>query len=146
MNHKSKFRNKSILLRIVHNMAYDNLVPAIYIIGMYSRHISIGYKKCVTHSPTLGETIRTTSGIYVESVHLDWFIRCLCTGKHLQSDLDIFRFDFMFVKPPNVPPLFCSNDQTDMIFWLQQLLFCATPILSVQELLCHKHTIEPEYV
>ena len=46
-----------------------------------------------------------------------------CTGEHFQSDLDIFRFDFMFVKPLDVPPLFCFNVQTDMRFVLQWLLY-----------------------
>ena len=71
----------------------------------------------VTHSPTFGKTLHTPSDIYAENVHLDWFNRDLCTGEHFQSDLDIFRFDFMCVKPPDVPPLSCFNVQTDMRFW-----------------------------
>ena len=30
-------------------------------------------------------------------------------------DLDIFRFDFMFVKPRDVPPTFCFNVQIDTV-------------------------------
>ena len=52
----------------------------------------------------------------------DWFNQYLCTGEHFQSDLDTFQFDFMFVKPHDVPPLLCCNAQTEIRFWLQQLL------------------------
>ena len=37
---------------------------------------------------------------------------------HIQSDLDIFQFDFMFVKPHDVPPLLCFNVQIEMRFWV----------------------------
>ena len=40
-----------------------------------------------------------------------------------QSDLDIFQFDFMFVKPYDVPPLLCVNVHTEMRFRLKQPLF-----------------------
>ena len=39
------------------------------------------------------------------------------------SNLDIFQFDLMFVKPHNVPPLLCFNVQTEMRFGVEQLLF-----------------------
>ena len=58
----------------------------------------------------------------MENVHFDWFNQYLCTGENFQSDLDIFQFDFMFMKPRDVPPLLCLNVQTDMRFLLQQLL------------------------
>ena len=79
---------------------------------------------------TLGKPIRppkkkhnTPSVINVENVHFDWFNQYLCKGEHLQSDLDMFQFDFMFVKPHDVHALLCFNVQTEMWFWLQQLLF-----------------------
>ena len=62
------------------------------------------------------------SVIYLENVNFDWFDQYLCTGEHFQSDLDIFQFDFMFVKPPgpmDVPPLLCFNVQTEMRFRLR---------------------------
>ena len=31
------------------------------------------------------------------------------SAEHLQSDLDMSQFDFMFVKPHDVPPLLCAN-------------------------------------
>ena len=37
-------------------------------------------------------------------------------GEHFLLDLDIFQLDFMFVKPCDVPPMFCFNMQTDMKF------------------------------
>ena len=60
---------------------------------------------------------------YVENVHFDWFNQYLCTGEHLQSDLDIFQFDFMFPKPHDLPQLLCANVQTEMRFGVEQLLF-----------------------
>ena len=75
----------------------------------------------VTYSHTLG--ITRPSVIYVENVHFKWFYQYLCSGEHFQSDLDIFQFDFMFVKPHDVPPLLCFNVQTEMRFWLEQLFF-----------------------
>ena len=57
------------------------------------------------------------------NVHFDWFDQYLCTGEHLQSDLDLFQFDFMFVKPHEVPPLLYANMQTEMRFGVEQLLF-----------------------
>ena len=53
----------------------------------------------------------------------DWFKQYLCTGEHSQSDLDIFQFDFMFVKPHDVPPLLCFNVQTEIRFGVEQLPF-----------------------
>ena len=47
-------------------------------------------------------------GIYGENVHFERFNRCLCTGKHFHSDLDIFRFDFMLTETHDVPPT-CSH-------------------------------------
>ena len=32
---------------------------------------------------------------------------------YFQSDLDIFQFDFMFMKPRNMPPMFCFYVETD---------------------------------
>ena len=63
------------------------------------------------------KTWHSPSDIYVENVHFDWFNQYLCTGEHFQSDLDIFRFDFMFMKPHYVPPLLCFNVQTDIFFF-----------------------------
>ena len=45
----------------------------------------------------LEKTQRTPYDIFVENVDFDWFNKYLCTGDHFQSDLDIFRFKFMFV-------------------------------------------------
>ena len=70
-----------------------------------------------------GINITHLSVIYVENVHFDWFKQYLYTGEHFQSDLDIFQFDFMFVKPHDVPPLLCFNVQTEMRFGVEQLLF-----------------------
>ena len=56
------------------------------------------------------------------NVHFGWFNQYLCTGEHFQSDLYIFRFDFMFVKLHDMPPLFCFNVKTGIRFLLQQLL------------------------
>ena len=53
----------------------------------------------------------------------DWFNQWLCSGEHLQSDLDMFQFDFMFVKPHQVPPLHYANVLTEMRFGVEQLLF-----------------------
>ena len=76
-----------------------------------------------THSPTLGKIQLQLFGNYVQNVHFDRFNRCSCTGKHFQSDLDIFRFDFMLLtEPHDVPSTFCFSLHTDMIFLLQQLL------------------------
>ena len=57
------------------------------------------------------------------NVHFDWFNQYLCTGEHFQSELDIFQFDFMFVKPHDVPPLLCINVQTEIRFGVEQLPF-----------------------
>ena len=67
------------------------------------------YTRWVTHSPTMRKTLRTPSVIYVENVHFDWFNEYLHTREHFQSDLNIFQFDIMFVKPHDVPPLHCLN-------------------------------------
>ena len=61
--------------------------------------------------------------MYVQNVHFDWFNQYLCTGVHIQSDLEPFQLDFMFVKPHDVPPLLCFNVQTEMRLRLKQLLF-----------------------
>ena len=45
----------------------------------------------------------------MENVHFDLFNQCLYTGEHFQSDQDITRFDFMFVKPHDVFPLLSFN-------------------------------------
>ena len=66
------------------------------------------------------------------NVHFDWFVQYLCTREHFQSDLDIFQFHFMFVKPRDVPPLLCVNVQTEMRFRLKQLIL-TTPALWKQE-------------
>ena len=79
--------------------------------------------KCRWHFITLGNPF-TYPGKNImcpfcylrENVHFDWFNHYLCTGKHFQSNLDIFQFDFMFVKPDDVPPLLCLNVQTEMRF------------------------------
>ena len=42
----------------------------------------------------------------MKNVHFDWFNHYLCTGEHFQSNLDIFQFDFMFVKPKMCPHCF----------------------------------------
>ena len=62
------------------------------------------------------ENITRPSVIYVENVHFDWFNQYVCSVEHFQSDLDIFQFDFMFMKPHDVPPLLCLNVQTEMRF------------------------------
>ena len=54
------------------------------------------------------------SDICVENVYFDNFNWYVCTGEHFQSDLDIFGFDFMFVKPRDMPQKFCFNMQIDM--------------------------------
>ena len=55
-----------------------------------------------------------------------------------QSHLDMFQFDFMFVKPHDAPPLLCANVQIEMRFVGEQILFpegrrcersCSTPNL-----------------
>ena len=51
------------------------------------------------------------------NVHFGWFNQYLCTWEHFQSDLDKFQFDFMFVKPHDVPPLLCFKVQTLMRFF-----------------------------
>ena len=60
--------------------------------------------------------------MYVENIHFNWFNQYLCTGEHFQLDLDIFQFDFMFVKH-GVPPLLRFNVQTEMRLGVEQLLF-----------------------
>ena len=35
------------------------------------------------------------------------------TDMYFQSDLDIFQFDFMIMKPRDMPPMFCFNVETD---------------------------------
>ena len=55
----------------------------------------------------------------------------------MQSDLDKFQFDFMFVKPHEVPPLLYANVQTEMGFGVEQFLF-TTPTLWKQELFYSK--------
>ena len=68
---------------------------------------------------------------------------------------------FMFVKPPDVPPLLCFNMQTEMKLCAEQLLF-TTPTIWKHELVLflhvkakqrrihvlwfHKHKTEPKYV
>ena len=69
-----------------------------------------------------GINILHPSIIYVENVHFDWFNQYLYTGEHFQSDLDIFHFDFMFVKPHDVPPLLCFNVQNEIRFGVERLL------------------------
>ena len=56
------------------------------------------------------------------------FISTDLTNIHLQSDLDIFQFDFMFVKLHDVPPLLCFNVLTEMRFWVEQLLFTTSTL------------------
>ena len=90
--------------------------------GPVEGSLKLAATRWVTHSPTSWIMHSPPFGIYVENIHFDWFNRCLCTGHHFQSDLDIFRFDFMFTKPHDVPSMFCFNVQTDMRFLLQQLL------------------------
>ena len=41
----------------------------------------------------------------------------------MQSDLDTFQFDFMFVKPHDVALLLCAKVQIEMRFGVEQLLF-----------------------
>ena len=65
----------------------------------------------VTHSPTLGRTLRLPSDIWVKNVHFDWFKRYVCTGEHFQSYLDIFGM------PRDVPPMFCFNVQLTRDFY-----------------------------
>ena len=74
------------------------------------------------HSPTLTKIQCPPFGIYVENVHFDWFNWCLCTRKHFQLDVDIFRFNLIFTESHDVPPMLCFNMQTDMKFLLQQFL------------------------
>ena len=48
--------------------------------------------------------------VCVKNVHFDWlnlYLWYSYTGENLQSDLDIFQFDFISVKPHDVPSLFC---------------------------------------
>ena len=73
----------------------------------------------------------------MENVHFDWFNQYFCTGEHLQSDLEIFQFDFMFVKAHDVPLVLCFNVQTEMRFGVEQLLF-TTPTHWKQELFYSK--------
>ena len=61
----------------------------------------------------------------MENVHFEWFNQYLYTGEHFQSDLDIFQFDFMFVKPRGV--------KWDLDYYSQ--LFFSTHTLWKQELL-----------
>ena len=46
---------------------------------------------------------------------------CLRWREHFQSDLDIFRFDSMFVKTRDLSPMFRFDVQTDMRVLSQQL-------------------------
>ena len=79
-----------------------------------------------SHSPTL-ENIAHPFWEFNGKCSLNWFNQYLCTGEHFQSDLHIFRFDFMSVKPHDVPPLLCINMQTEVRFLLQQLIFDSAP-------------------
>ena len=45
----------------------------------------------------------------MENVHFDWFNQYVYTGEHFQWDQNKFWFDFMFVKPRDVPPKFSFN-------------------------------------
>ena len=53
----------------------------------------------------LGNTQCTPSDIYVKNVYFDWFNQKLCFGEHFQSNIEIFRFHFLFVKPQDMPKL-----------------------------------------
>ena len=64
----------------------------------------------------IGKMQRPPSKIYVANVHFDLFNQYWYTGDNFQSHLDIFRFDFMFVKTHDVSPMFCFNVQSDMRF------------------------------
>ena len=55
----------------------------------------------------------------------------------MQSDLDIFQFDFMSVKPRDVAPLLRAKVQTEMRLWSWAALF-TTPTLCKQELFYSK--------
>ena len=61
----------------------------------------------VTHSPTVGKIQCPAPDIYVKNVHFDWINRYVYAREHFQSDLHIFRFDLMLMKPHDVPPMFC---------------------------------------
>ena len=50
----------------------------------------------------LGKIQRPTFDFHMENVNFDWFWQ------------NMFRFDFMFVKPRDVSPVFCFNLQTIM--------------------------------
>ena len=56
---------------------------------------------------TLGKNTTDTFLYNLGKCSFYWFNRYLCTGEHSQSDLEIFWFDFMFVKPCDLPPMFC---------------------------------------
>ena len=80
-------------------------------------HITLG-------NPLVHPGKNTTPTIWYtrENGNFDWLNRYLYTGEHFQSNLEIFRCDSMFVKPHDVPPVFCFNVPTDIRFLLQQLL------------------------
>ena len=70
----------------------------------------------VTH---LGKIQRPPSDVILKNFHFDWFNRYVYTWEHFQSDIHIFRFDFIFVKPRIVPPMFCFNVKTTRDFYLK---------------------------
>ena len=67
----------------------------------------------------------------------DWFNWYLCTGEHVQSDLDIFRFDFMLMKPLDVPPHFTLTCQLMWDFYYNSSCFQGIGI--VKRSCCNKN-------
>ena len=108
----------------------------------YSRHAMdlVHVNSCrVTHSSILGKTHRLLD-IFVENVPFHWFKRYVFTWEHFQSDPGTFRFDFMFVKPRDVPSMFCFNVQTDMAFYCNRFwhqTFLLQQILSPEGRRCN---------
>ena len=64
----------------------------------------------------LEKNITPPSDICMENVHFDWFDRHVYTEEHFQSDLDIFRFDFMFVNHTMCLPCFALTGKLTQDF------------------------------
>ena len=135
----SKLRNKYVI--ITSKRRFDVIITylsrTIYVV--YASFLGCIYAMLGTPFANPGKIHSASpSDIYVENVHFDWFNQYLCAGRHFQSNLDIFQFNFMFVKSHDVPPLFCVNVENDMRFLWQQFfmttVFFTTPTLWIREL------------
>ena len=94
-----------------------------FIFAWKSEMVKFKFKIFIVSTTIMYEIQQRPSVIYLENVQFDWFNQNVCKGEYFQSNLDIFQFDFMFVKPHDVPPLLCFDLQTEMRFGVEQLLF-----------------------